>query len=83
MKKNAILIIIVSIVSYLLVPFLYVFVAPIYTSYTFNKHGPEEIILFLVSYIMMSSFLAFFIYRKKYEELMRAIYRRANLKREH
>jgi len=79
-EKNAILIIIVS---YLLVAFLYVFVAPIYTSYTFNKHGPEEIILFLASYIMMSSFLAFFIYRRKYEELIRATYRKTNLKRKH
>lgn len=73
--KNTTLIIIVA---FLLVPFLSVFIVPIYT---FNNRGPEKLITLLVSIILTSSFLASFVYRKKYEELMNATYRRTYLKR--
>lgn len=66
---------------------LYIFVSPFILS-IFSVFQKQELnflglILLIASYIMISSLLAFFIYRKKYEELMRAIYRRANLKRKH
>ncbi len=72
----------------ILIPFLtysvFLFILPFLVSiYLFKEHKLAGLILLIASYIMLSSLLAFFIYRKKYEELMRAIYRRANLKGKH
>jgi len=66
---------------------LYIFVSPfiLFIFSFFQKQEPNflELILLLVSYITLSSFLSFFIYRKKYEELIRATYRKTSLKRKH
>ncbi len=62
---------------------LLLFISPFLVLVCIYKNTLETLIPFLAFFIMLSSLLAFFIYRKKYEELMRAIYRRANLKGKH